>query len=224
MLKIPLFVKKTYPVDLFRAALLKGPGAGVQGSAGGDHIVKEEYLRGGRFDTADSAPEVGYPVFPVKSLLGLGGKPFQAAAYREAKRGSFPLPALFFQQPCQVFNLIPAVMPKLSRPGGNGYPGGIFHPFPGKSRKTLRELFREKIPQAPEFTEFIGPEDLLVLPGIGKNRKGPVKKTSLPLPAGKTPVLFRYEGTPAEGTAPFVPRGKGGPAIPAEPVPGIPGV
>jgi hypothetical protein len=154
----------------------------------------------------------------------LRGKPFKTTAHRQVPRTGIRFPALFFQQPRQVFNLIPAVRPQLSRPGGNGYPTGVFHPFRGKSGKALRELFRKKIPQASEFTEFIGPENLLVLSRIGENRKGPIKTALLPLPAGKAPILFGYQGSSAKGTTFFIPPKEGGLTIPAKAVPGFPGI
>jgi hypothetical protein len=217
-------IKKAHPIDLFGPLLLERGGTGIQGSAGGDDVIKKKYFPGRLLGTADSAPEVGYPIFPVKSLLCFGGKPFKATVHRQIPRTGVRFPALFFQQPCQVFNLIPAVSPQLSRPGGNGDPTGIFHPVQGKSGKAIRELFREKIPQASEFTEFIGPKHLLVLSRIGENRKDPIKMAFLPLPAGKAPILFGYQGASAKGTTCFIPPEKGGLTIPAQSVPGFPGI
>jgi hypothetical protein len=219
-----LIIKKTYPINLFGPPLLKDRGTGIQGSAGGDDVIKKKNLRRRLFGTADSAPEVGYPILPVKPLLRLGGKPFKTTVYRQPYRKGIRFPVLFFQQPCQVFNLIPAVRSQLSRPGGDGYPAGGFHPFQGKIGKALRELLGKKIPQASEFTEFIGPEDLLILSRIGENRKSPVKIVYLPLPAGKAPLLFGYQGASAKGTTAFIPPKEGGLTIPTKSVPGFPGL
>jgi hypothetical protein len=64
-------VKEADSIDLVGASGFECSGTGIQGRAGGDHIIKEDDFLRDRFGTADPAQEVGSPVFLIEGFLAL---------------------------------------------------------------------------------------------------------------------------------------------------------
>jgi hypothetical protein len=82
-------------------------------------------------------------------------------------------------------------------------------------------LSGKKIPQRPEFIEFIGIEEFPIFSGIRVEREAAVKMKRPLLPTGKAKPPFRYKGPAATRTAGGIIQGEQGQAIPAKAMPGF---